>query len=282
MENLEPLLKEKEEKFSFQNDKKDSDKSNKKELVITIVIGAFMLYLLWFTLYPFYVGFVNYDMAHPEVVTSPDPEELPLDNATVREVYSYINSTNDNELLSIYSDIYNIDLDAASLGSEQKLAIVFQNLGITCNSSNTTVNLDDVKNLSMKIFNDISAVDALNNEQVAHFYSVSKITDTTFDVTPAACIESSDFTYKRLVKATTLDDELYLYEAHGYFVNIGNDTYNVFAKFSRSDADKVTTFVDSKHDRNFEDIDALRQYKWTFKKSDSGSYYLVSVKPILR
>lgn len=280
MENLEPLLKEKEEKFSFQNDKKDSNKSNQKELIITIVIGAFMLYLLWFTLYPFYVGFVNYDMAHPEVVTSPDPEELSLDNATVKEAYSYVNTTNDNELFNIYSDIYNIDLDVASLSSEQKLAVVFQNLGITCNKTSTTVNLDDVKNLSMKIFNDTKAVDALNNEKVAYFYNISKITDTTFDITPDACKESLDFTYKRLVKATTLDDELYLYEAYGYFVNIGNDTYDVFAKSLK--LDKVTTFVDSNHDRNFENVDVLRQYKWTFKKSDAGSYYLVSVNPILR
>lgn len=279
MENFEPLLKEQEEKFYFE-DKEKKNSNNQKELIITIVLGAFMLYLLWFTLYPFYVGFINYEMAHPEVVTSPDAEELSLDNAIVKELYSYVNTTNDNELINIYSDIYNIDLDIASLTPEKRLAIVFQNLGITCNSASTTVNVDDVASLSMKIFNDTLAVEALNNEKVAYFYSVSKITDKTYNVTPAACTESMDFTYKKLVKATTLDDEIYLYEAYGYFVNIGNDTYDVFAKSLK--LDKVTTFVDTNHDRSFANPDVLRQYKWTYRKSDAGSYYLVSVKPILR
>lgn len=279
MENFEPLLKEQEEKFYFE-DKEKKNSNNQKELIITIVLGAFMLYLLWFTLYPFYVGFVNYDMAHPEVVVAPDAEELSLDNATVRELYSYVNTTNNNELLNIYSDVYNIDLDIASLNPEKRLAIVFQNLGITCNSSSTTVNVDDVASLSMKLFNDTLAVEALNNQKVAYFYSVSKLTDTTYNVTPDACTESMDFTYKKLVKATSLDDEIYLYEAYGYFVKMSSDTYDVFAKSLK--LDKVTTFVDTNHDRVFDNPDVLRQYKWTFRKSDAGSYYLVSVKPILR
>lgn len=279
MENFEPLLKEQEEKFYFE-DKEKKNSNNQKELIITIVLGTFMLYLLWFTLYPFYVGFVNYDLAHPEVVVTPDAEELSLDNATVRELYSYVNTTNDNELINIYSDIYNIDLDIASLNPEKRLAIVFQNLGITCNSSSTTVNVDDVASLSMKIFNDTLAVEALNNQKVAYFYSVSKLTDTTYNVTPDACTESMDFTYKKLVKATSLDDEIYLYEAYGYFVKMSSDTYDVFAKSLK--LDKVTTFVDTNHDRVFDNPDVLRQYKWTFRKSDAGSYYLVSVKPILR
>ena len=75
MEKLEPLLKEKEDKFYFvkENKEKKVDK-NKMKIIVTPVIGVIVLWLMWYTLYPFYVGFVHYDEGH-NVVSEDKTEE---------------------------------------------------------------------------------------------------------------------------------------------------------------------------------------------------------------
>ena len=46
MENLEPLLKEKEDKFYFVNEEKSKKNKNKIEIIVTSIVSAIVLWLM--------------------------------------------------------------------------------------------------------------------------------------------------------------------------------------------------------------------------------------------
>ena len=132
MEKLEPLLKEKEDKFYFvkENKEKKVDK-NKMEIIVTSVIGVIVLWLMWYTLYPFYVGFVHYDEGHNVVSEDKTEEELPVNAALVNELYNYLDVTNDNELSSLFTALYSGN-NISGFNDNQKLMVTFKYLGVTC------------------------------------------------------------------------------------------------------------------------------------------------------
>ena len=103
MKNLEPLLKETEDKFYFvkDNEVKKDDKNKKTEIIITSVIGVIILWLMWYSLYPFYVGFVHYDEGHKKTEeVSNTEEEISSNSALVQELYGYIDAKNNNDYRS--------------------------------------------------------------------------------------------------------------------------------------------------------------------------------------
>lgn len=109
MKNLEPLLKETEDKFYFvkDNEVKKDDKNKKTEIIVTSVIGVIILWLMWYSLYPFYVGFVHYDEGHKKTEeVSNTEEEISSNSALVQELYGYIDAKNNNELSNLFT-IYN-------------------------------------------------------------------------------------------------------------------------------------------------------------------------------
>ena len=66
MEEVKPLLQDEEEKFYFLENKPNNKIGNfSKEKVTTIVLSVIVLWLTWYSFYPFYIGFKYYDEAHP-------------------------------------------------------------------------------------------------------------------------------------------------------------------------------------------------------------------------
>ena len=66
MKDVKPLLQDEEEKFYFiENKTKSNNGINlSKEKVTTLVLSVVVLWLMWYSFYPFYVGFKYYDEAH--------------------------------------------------------------------------------------------------------------------------------------------------------------------------------------------------------------------------
>ena len=71
---------------------------NKIEIIVTSIVSAIVLWLMWYSLYPFYVGFVNYDDGHKTEEVVKNEEEINVNSALINELISYFDVTNDNEL----------------------------------------------------------------------------------------------------------------------------------------------------------------------------------------
>ena len=128
MKNLEPLLKETEDKFYFvkDNEVKKDDKNKKTEIIVTSVIGVIILWLMWYSLYPFYVGFVHYDEGHKKTEeVSNTEEEISSNSALVQELYGYIDAKNNNELSNLFTIYNNGNITSSNISDSQKLTVVF-------------------------------------------------------------------------------------------------------------------------------------------------------------
>ena len=129
MKNLEPLLKETEDKFYFvkDNEVKKDDKNKKTEIIVTSVIGVIILWLMWYSLYPFYVGFVHYDEGHKKTEeVSNTEEEISSNSALVQELYGYIDAKNNNELSNLFTIYNNGNITSSNISDSQKLTVVFR------------------------------------------------------------------------------------------------------------------------------------------------------------
>ena len=127
MKNLEPLLKETEDKFYFvkDNEVKKDDKNKKTEIIVTSVIGVIILWLMWYSLYPFYVGFVHYDEGHKKTEeVSNTEEEISSNSALVQELYGYIDAKNNNELSNLFTIYNNGNITSSNISDSQKLTVV--------------------------------------------------------------------------------------------------------------------------------------------------------------
>ena len=283
MKNLEPLLKETEDKFYFvkDNEVKKDDKNKKTEIIITSVIGVIILWLMWYSLYPFYVGFVHYDEGHKKTEeVSNTEEEISSNSALVQELYGYIDAKNNNELSNLFTIYNNGNITSSNISDSQKLTVVFKYLGLSCNGNEIVKSLDELKSAAIKIFNDDSFVDLVtkNNEASFDQYSVSyNIESNTYTIKLNSCVTSNDFTFKSLLKATQTENEIYIYEAFGYFVNKENNQYDVYDNALRTN--KLGEYVDANGNKEFSEVNQLKKYKWTFKKSSDNNYYFVSVTP---
>lgn len=278
MENLEPLLKEKEDKFYFVNEEKPKKNKNKLEIITTSIVSAIVLWLMWYCLYPFYVGFVNYDEGHKTEEVVKNEEEINVNSALVNELISYFDVTNDNELSNLLAIYSTNEITSNAVSSEQKLMVVFKSLGVTCSGNEVVKGLEEIKSEARKIFNDDSFVEDLNISLDGYSITYNE-TNNNYIVKLNSCPASEDFIVKSIVKATQSDDEIYIYQAFGYFIKGPENKYFVYDSALKTN--QIGEFIDEVGNKEFNQIEELKQFKWTFKKSSDNNYYFVSVTPVI-
>lgn len=278
MENLEPLLKEKEDKFYFVNEEKPKKNKNKIEIIVTSIVSAIVLWLMWYSLYPFYVGFVNYDEGHKTEEVVKNEEEINANSALVNELISYFDVTNDNELSNLLAIYSSNEITSNAVSSEQKLMVVFKSLGITCSGNEVIKGLEEIKSEARKIFNDDTFAEDLNISLDGYSITYNE-TNNNYTIKLNSCPSSEDFIVKSVVKATSTDDEIYIYQAFGYFVKGPENKYFVYDSALKTN--QIGEFIDEAGNKEFNQFEKLKQFKWTFKKSSDNNYYFVSVTPVI-
>lgn len=278
MENLEPLLKEKEDKFYFVNEEKPKKNKNKIEIIVTSIVSAIVLWLMWYCLYPFYVGFVNYDEGHKTEEVIKKEEEINANSALVNELISYFDVTNDNELSNLLAIYSSNEITSNAVSSEQKLMVVFKSLGVTCSGNEVIKGLEEIKSEARKIFNDDTFAEDLNISLDGYSITYNE-TNNNYTIKLNSCPSSEDFIVKSVVKATSTDDEIYIYQAFGYFVKGPENKYFVYDSALKTN--QIGEFIDEAGNKEFNQFEKLKQFKWTFKKSSDNNYYFVSVTPVI-
>lgn len=278
MENLEPLLKEKEDKFYFVNEEKPKKNKNKIEIIVTSIVSAIVLWLMWYCLYPFYVGFVNYDEGHKTKEVVKNEEEINANSALVNELISYFDVTNDNELSNLLAIYSSNEITSNAVSSEQKLMVVFKSLGVTCSGNEVIKGLEEIKSEARKIFNDDTFAEDLNISLDGYSITYNE-TNNNYTIKLNSCPSSEDFIVKSVVKATNADDEIYIYQAFGYFVKGPENKYFVYDSALKTN--QIGEFIDEAGTKEFKEVEKLKQFKWTFKKSSDNNYYFVSVTPVI-
>ena len=278
MENLEPLLKEKEDKFYFVNEEKPKKNKNKIEIIVTSIVSAIVLWLMWYSLYPFYVGFVNYDEGHKTKEVVKNEEEINANSALINELISYFDVTNDNELSNLLAIYSSNEITSNAVSSEQKLMVVFKSLGITCSGNEVIKGLEEIKSEARKIFNDDTFAEDLNISLDGYSITYNE-TNNNYTIKLNSCPSSEDFIVKSVVKATSTDDEIYIYQAFGYFVKGPENKYFVYDSALKTN--QIGEFIDEAGNKEFNQFEKLKQFKWTFKKSSDNNYYFVSVTPVI-
>lgn len=278
MENLEPLLKEKEDKFYFVNEEKPKKNKNKIEIIVTSIVSAIVLWLMWYSLYPFYVGFVNYDEGHKTEEVVKNEEEINVNSALINELISYFDVTNDNELSNLLAIYSSNEITSNAVSSEQKLMVVFKSLGVTCSGNEIVKGLEEIKSEARKIFNDDTFAEDLNISLDGYSITYNE-TNNNYTIKLNSCPASEDFIVKSVVKATRADDEIYIYQAFGYFVKGPENKYFVYDSALKTN--QIGEFIDEAGTKEFNEVEKLKQFKWTFKKSSDNNYYFVSVTPVI-
>lgn len=278
MENLEPLLKEKEDKFYFVNEEKSKKNKNKIEIIVTSIVSAIVLWLIWYSLYPFYVGFVNYDEGHKTEEVVKHEEEINVNSALINELISYFDVTNDNELSNLLAIYSSNEITSNAVSSEQKLMVVFKSLGVTCSGNEVVKGLEEIKSEARKIFNDDTFAEDLNISLDGYSITYNE-TNNNYAIKLNSCPASEDFIVKSVVKATRADDEIYIYQAFGYFVKGPENKYFVYDSALKTN--QIGEFIDEAGTKEFNEVEKLKQFKWTFKKSSDNNYYFVSVTPVI-
>ena len=278
MENLEPLLKEKEDKFYFVNEEKPKKNKNKIEIIVTSIVSAIVLWLMWYSLYPFYVGFVNYDEGHKTEEVVKNEEEINVNSALINELISYFDVTNDNELSNLLAIYSSNEITSNAVSSEQKLMVVFKSLGVTCSGNEVIKGLEEIKSEARKIFNDDTFAEDLNISLDGYSITYNE-TNNNYTIKLNSCPASEDFIVKSVVKATSTDDEIYIYQAFGYFVKGPENKYFVYDSALKTN--QIGEFIDEAGTKEFNEVEKLKQFKWTFKKSSDNNYYFVSVTPVI-
>ena len=278
MENLEPLLKEKEDKFYFVNEEKPKKNKNKIEIIVTSIVSAIVLWLMWYSLYPFYVGFVNYDDGHKTEEVVKNEEEINVNSALINELISYFDVTNDNELSNLLAIYSSNEITSNAVSSEQKLMVVFKSLGVTCSGNEVVKGLEEIKSEARKIFNDDTFAEDLNISLDGYSITYNEI-NNNYTIKLNNCPASEDFIVKSVVKATNADDEIYIYQAFGYFVKGPENKYFVYDSALKTN--QIGEFIDEAGTKEFNEVEKLKQFKWTFKKSSDNNYYFVSVTPVI-
>ena len=276
MENLEPLLKEKEDKFYFVNEEKPKKNKNKIEIIVTSIVSAIVLWLMWYSLYPFYVGFVNYDEGHKTEEVVKNEEEINVNSALINELISCFDVTNDNELSNLLAIYSSNEITSNAVSSEQKLMVVFKSLGVTCSGNEIVKGLEEIKSEARKIFNDDTFAEDLNISLDGYSITYNE-TNNNYTIKLNSCPASEDFIVKSVVKATRADDEIYIYQAFGYFVKGPENKYFVYDSALKTN--QIGEFIDEAGTKEFNEVEKLKQFKWTFKKSSDNNYYFVSVTP---
>jgi flagellar basal body-associated protein FliL len=271
-------LKEKEDKFYFVNEEKPKKNKNKIEIIVTSIVSAIVLWLMWYSLYPFYVGFVNYDDGHKTEEVVKNEEEINVNSALINELISYFDVTNDNELSNLLAIYSSNEITSNAVSSEQKLMVVFKSLGVTCSGNEVIKGLEEIKSEARKIFNDDTFAEDLNISLDGYSITYNE-TNNNYTIKLNSCPSSEDFIVKSVVKATSTDDEIYIYQAFGYFIKGPENKYFVYDSALKTN--QIGEFIDEAGTKEFNEVEKLKQFKWTFKKSSDNNYYFVSVTPVI-
>ena len=229
---MEPLLKDEEEKLVVAPDnklvptKKHKEKKEKtpfkwdRNIIITIILAIF---ILWFfgknIVQPFYMGFKYYDQVHGEKETDSgeevtnNEEDIAINSSLVTNTYNKIYIDNCINTDFIRNKIYSNTL-VNNLNNIEKTTILLNYYNYSINSLNYdsfTITLDELKNKALSIFNDTSFITE-NNGVYGNYQLTYDNINQLFNVTifiPNTCDAVIN---RNITKATTLNDELYIYE----------------------------------------------------------------------
>ncbi len=283
----EPLLKDEEEKIVFRNTNNNNKKNNFNfSVVLTVILTAFVFYAFGDTMYKFYLGFKYYDLRlenKESLVDNEDikEEEIPLNSALLASVYNKINLDNCSNDISLLKRFYSYSLNNIELTQEEKITLIFNKIiGDEC-INNLIVPVDEFNSVAFDIFNVLDFASLHNMLQIVNInYNNLNVTyDNTqnaFVVNQSMCNTCDDnFVAKKIVKATTKGDELYIYEKYGYFLFVQDNSYNIYGDFMHEQL--LGNYTDLTGNKEYTDYDNLKTYKWTYKKGTDDNYYFVSV-----
>lgn len=297
---IEPLLKDEEEKLVVAPDnklvptKKNKENKEKKEktpfkwdrnVIITIILT---ILILWFfgknIIKPFYMGFKYFDLRYEDNTSENNndnntnenltEEEISLDSAIILNTYSKINIDNCLNSSSILNRFYG-GTALNTLSNIEKMILILNHYASGRDSFSITLN--DLNIEAMSLFNDTSFITTDSTIYGNYQLTFDEVTQT-FNVTlmnPNTC--SNDFLIRQIDHATTLNDELYIYEKFGYFKFLSDNTYEIYSDSIGSNL--IGNYTDTTGNKEYSDITNLKTYKWTFKKGNDNNYYFVSITP---
>ena len=156
--------------------------------------------------------------------------------------------------------------------------VVFKSLGVTCSGNEVVKGLEEIKSEARKIFNDDTFAEDLNISLDGYSITYNEI-NNNYTIKLNSCPASEDFIVKSVVKATRADDEIYIYQAFGYFIKGPENKYFVYDSALKTN--QIGEFIDEAGTKEFNEVEKLKQFKWTFKKSSDNNYYFVSVTPVI-
>ncbi|HIU11255.1 MAG TPA: hypothetical protein IAB65_01005, partial [Candidatus Onthocola stercorigallinarum] len=265
--------KEQKEKTPFKWD---------RNIIITIILAIFILWFFWKNIIiPFYVGFRYYDQVHGDKETSSgeeiivtEEEDIDINSDIVTNTYNKINIDNCLNSSILLNRFYG-GTALNSLGNIEKMILILNNYANGSDSFSITLN--DLNTQAMSIFNDTSFITTDSTFYGNYQLTFDEITQS-FNVTlmnPNTC--SNNFLIRQIDHATTLDDELYIYEKFGYFKLLSDNTYEIYDDSIESNL--IGNYTDTTGNKEYSDITNLKTYKWTFKKGNDNNYYFVSITP---
>ncbi len=283
VKKIEPLLKEEVETFGFlqqENKMPTSKGTNKKAYIITGILAVIVLLLTYKFVYAFYMGFKYFDDAHvknsePSGEKVKDEQEISLNSVVLNDTYGKINVSRGNLALNIYNGNA---ITKDNITDSVRLGILFKTLGLDCDNLNISVSYEALVAEDKKIFGNDEGLESLQNAVTFTIdeYNITYDEATNlYNVSMNVC-DDNNFIVKNISKATTSGEDLYIYEYFGYFVNNGDNTYNVYGD-SLQTGNVITTFIDNDGQRHYGNIGILATYKWTYKKSNDNNYYFSSV-----
>lgn len=290
----EPLLKDEEEKLAVAPDNKlVPTKKNKEKIpfkwdrniVITIILA---LLIAWFfgknIIKPFYMGFKYYDLRYEDNIPennndndaneNTSEQEIPLDSAILLNTYSKINIDNCLNSNIILNRFYG-GTTLNTLSNIEKMILILNHYSSGRDSFSITLN--DFNKEAISLFNDASFI-TTDSTSYDNYQLTFDETNQIFNVVlinPNTC--SNDFLIRQIDHATTLNDELYIYEKFGYFKFISDNNYEVYGDSVKSNL--IGNYTDTTGNKEYSDISNLRTYKWTFKKGNDNNYYFISITP---
>lgn len=282
---IEPLLKEEIETFPFLNEeiKKENKKPNKTStIIVTLIISAIVLYFVTQTMIAFYIGFKYYNVRfeNNEVTENSDEVAVSLNSYVVNETWQKYNITNNNELSDLFSKFYS-GSSITEFNNQDKIIMVLSDLGLDCNNLSISKTVDEFINASKRLFSEDNLVNELKASTSLIIGSITvelKETDNLINASFSACPVTNNLVVKKINKATTKDDYLYIYEKFGYLVESSSNIYNVYKDSLMQNS--ITTFTKTKESDNFSNFDILATYKFEYKKSNDNNYVLVSITPM--
>ena len=300
---LKPLLEEKEEKIVFAtNDKLTITKNGKnkkkknitksllnKSVIITVILTFGIFYFFGRTLYGFYIGFEYFDLRYANTTPSPVAssnqtkedknesalKEVPLNSAILNDTYNKININNCNNLLNLF---YSNGITINDLTNEDKFALAINSLNLVTDTGLYSLSATELNNIFINLFDDSSLITTFQVAGISNYKTYSVNYDATADMFIINGLNNNtcanNFIKKSITKATSDNENLYIYESFGYFKNIGDNNYEVYD--SPLENRLLTNYTDT-DGKEFSNNELLATYKWTYKKGSDNNYYFVSI-----